>query len=84
MVGGRNHDRIDIPVVDQRAVIGVLLWIGARLLRREVQVVLAEIADGDRFGIAEFEKGVVDLRAAVAESDVAMRTRSLRRGCVSG
>ena len=66
-----DHHRVDILVLEQLAIIVVFLWRPARLLDREVHVVVAKIAEGDGFVVAMFEERVVHLVAAIAKADVA-------------
>ena len=67
---GDDH-RVHGLIVQQLAVVGVLARMGARLLSREVHVVVAQVAQGHGLLVGPFEKRVVHLVAAVAQADIA-------------
>lgn len=71
MVGGSDYDCVDVFVLEELAVVLVLDGSGSGLLDGEVQVVVAEVADGHGLIVAVFKEGIVDLVAPVAETDVA-------------
>ena len=71
-VVGRSDDYgVDVLVFEKLFIIFVACGISARFLRRQIQIIVSEIADGDGRGVAEFEECFVDLITPVAEADIA-------------
>jgi hypothetical protein len=59
VVGRRDRDCVDILALDQLAI----------FLRRQIQILILEIANGDCLLIAMLEEGIVDLIATVPQPD---------------
>ena len=67
----RDHYGINVLVLKQLVIILIPGRVPAGFPGRKIQVVVPEVADGDRRSIAELEVSFVDLIAAVSEADVA-------------
>jgi hypothetical protein len=71
VVGRGDGHGVDVTVLEQLPVVLVARRGGAGFAGRQVEVVVAEVADGRGDRIAELEKAIVHLVAAVAEADKA-------------
>jgi hypothetical protein len=79
MVGRGDDYGIDAFVFEQLALILVLGGRGAGFADREVQIVVAKIANACGYIVAVFKKCVVNLVAAIAEPDVSHADDRWRR-----
>ncbi len=71
VVGCGDDDGVHVLEFEQLAVVLEPLGAGADLLRREVEVGLVDVADGDDLGVGLLEEAVEHLVAAVAQADEA-------------
>ena len=76
---GDDH-RVHVLQVEELSVILKLLGTRADLLRREVEVRLVDVTNGNDLRVALLEEGVQHLIAAVAQTD-GRGTRKVRRWC---
>ena len=71
MVRGGDGDGINVFVFEELAVVFIAGGGGAGFFGGEIEITVIQVADGDGLGVAEFEEAVVDLVAAIAETDEA-------------